>query len=108
VRILIATLALAVALAVPAYGQLQRPLPANGKRGDLVGQQPLPLVQINGKMLRLAPGAVIFDQNNRTILHNGLPERARVLYALDMKGDVQRIYILTREEEARLEQAGAR
>jgi hypothetical protein len=108
VRLLITTLALAFVLAAPAYGQLQRPLPPNGKRGDLVGQQPLPLVKINGKILNLAPGGVIFDQNNRAILHNGLPERARVLYVLDTKGDVQRIYILTREEEARLEQAGAR
>jgi hypothetical protein len=108
VRTLIAALALTFALVVPGYAQLQRLLPANGKRGDLVGQQTLPLVQINNKVLRLAPGAVVYDENNRTIVHSALPERASILYVLDSRGDVQRLYILTREEQARLDQAGAR
>lgn len=107
-RTLIAGLALSFALAAPGHAQLQRLLPANGKLGELSGQQhSYPLVQINRKVLRLAPGALIYDQNNRTILHGYLPDYAVVLYVLDLRGEVSRIIILTPEELARLEQTQA-
>ena len=74
-------------------------LPANGKLGELVGQkQPFPLVQIGAKVMRLSPGALIFDANNRTILHNALPERAQVLYVEGTGEDITRLYILRPEE----------
>ena len=108
-RILIAGLALSFALAAPGHAQVQRLLPANGQRGELAGQQQAyPLVQINRKVLRLAPGGLIYDENNRTILHSYLPPNAAVLYVLDPRGEISRIIILTPEELARLEQAGHR
>ena len=85
---------------------MQRLLPANAKHGALTGErQPYPLVEINNKVLRMAPGGVIVDQNNRFILHGALPDSADLLYVLDPRGDVSRIVILTAEEEARIEQA---
>jgi len=108
-RTLIIGLALSLALAAPGYAQVQRLMPLNAKHGALTGEpQPYPLVEINRKVLRLAPGGVIVDQNNRFILHGALPPSADVLYVLDPRGDVSRIVILTEEEEARLEQAGRR
>lgn len=108
-RILIAGLALSFTLAAPGHAQVQRLLPANGQLGELSGQQhPYPLVQINRETLRLAPGGLIYDQNNRTILHGYLPSDAQVLYVLDSRGEVSRIVILTPEELARLQQAGQR
>lgn len=108
-RILIAGLALSFALAAPGYAQVQRLLPANGQLGVLAGQQQAyPLIQINRKVLRLAPGGLIFDENNRTILHNYLPPDATVLYVQDAHGEVSRIIILTPQELARLEQARQR
>jgi hypothetical protein len=95
-------------LAAPAAAQLQRLLPANGKLGELAGQQQFPLVQIDRKLLRLAPGGVIVDQNNRFILHNHLPDQAYVLYVLDNRGDLTRIVLLRPDELARLQQAGKR
>ena len=99
---------MSLALAAPGHAQLQRLLPVNGKLGHLVGQQhPLPLLEINKEVLRLAPGGLIIDQNNRTILHGYLPTYAQVLYVLDPRGEVSRIVILTPEELARVEQAQA-
>jgi hypothetical protein len=94
-------LALALVFAVAAHSQAQvaRQLPANGKLGDLVGgKHVFPLVQIGGKVARLTPGARIWDQDNRTIVHGALPERAPVLFVQEPNGDVSRIYILRPEE----------
>lgn len=108
-RNLIIGLALGFALAAPAYAQVQRLMPANAKHGALTGElHPYPLVEINHKVLRLAPGGVIVDQNNRFILHGALPASADVMYVLDPRGEVSRIVILTAEELTRLEQAGQR
>jgi hypothetical protein len=94
--------------AAPGMAQVGRLLPANGKLGELAGQQhQYPVVQIDRKLLRLAPGGVIFDQENRTILPVYLPARADVLYVLDAQGEVNRIVILRPDELARL-RAGTR
>jgi hypothetical protein len=108
-RIWLTALTLAFAFAATGHAQLQRLLPANGKLGRAYGQQqPYPLVQIDRKALRLAPGGVIVDQNNRFILHGALPAEAAVLYVLDNGGDISRIIILTPDELTRLQQAGNR
>jgi hypothetical protein len=96
------------AAAVDAQLISQRILPAKGERGRTGEAQPLPMVKINGRVLRLAPGGVIVDRANRTLVHGHLPADADVLYTKDSNGDVQRIYILTEQEQARLERAGKR
>ena len=55
---------------------------------------------MSGKLVKLAPGGMIYDQNNRTIVHNALPPGADVAVTPDMNGDVARIYILTPLERA--------
>ena len=82
-----------------AQAQL-RTLPANAKRAT-VGQQqyPLPYINLDGARVKLAPGGVIYDQNNRTIVHGALPPGVDVGYTLDMNGDVGRVYILTPQEQ---------
>jgi hypothetical protein len=99
------TLALAAAWVATGHAQLSRQLPAEGKLGELVGQQPFPLLQINNQVVRLAPGGRIYDQHNRTILHTLLPERASVLFVQDMNGDISRVYILRPEELEQLQRA---
>jgi hypothetical protein len=86
-----------------AWAQM-RPLPANAKRATLTGYQDR-IVALGGEQRRLAPGAIIFDTSNRTILPNFLPAQADVLYTIDPSGAVMRIYILTPQERARLDQA---
>lgn len=98
-------LALAALLAAAGHAQTFRQLPANGKLGDLGGQQhPFPLVQIGNDILRLAPGGRIYDPNNRIILHGALPTDGAVLFTQDMNGDVSRIYILRADELEQIKQ----
>ena len=84
-----------------AHAQL-RTLPANAKL-TTVGQQqyPLPYISLGGAVARLAPGGVIYDQNNRSIVHAALPPGALVAVVADMNGDIRRVYILTPQEQAR-------
>jgi hypothetical protein len=97
-------LALASACVATSHAQLSRKLPANGKLGELVGQQqPFPLLQINNKIMRLAPGGRIYNRDNRIILHTSLPERAHVLFAEDMYGNVSLVYLLRPEELEQLQ-----
>lgn len=95
---------LALLIASASYAQLSRPFPADGKLGELVGQQqPFPLLQINNKVVRLAPGCLIYDSQNRTILHNQLPQHSPVLFVEDRKGEIARLYLLRPDELERLE-----
>jgi len=107
ILLLLKLFALAAALLTvqASYAQSLRLLPANGKRGVTGEQRPLPVVIINGEAAKLAPGGIIFDTNNRTLLHQQLPAGADVWFQLNMTGDIQRIYILTPDERARLDQA---
>ena len=102
VRSLLAAVLMA-SMAGAAWAQL-RTLPTNAKRAVLTGYSDR-IVTIGGERYRLAPGAVIFDTSNRTILPNFLPERADVVYTTDGTGAVMRIYLLTPEEQQRLDQA---
>lgn len=99
-KILPATIAALLLATGLAHAQV-RTLPANAKR-TTVGQQqyPLPYLDINGTRVKLAPGGVIYDENNRTIVHNALPPGAEVAVVADMNGDIGRIYILTPQEQA--------
>ena len=99
---------LAVSLAAEAQHVQQRPLPPKASRGTLGEPQMFPAVKIGNRTLRLSPGARIYDQSNRTIVHAQLPPGAQVLYTSDAAGDIQRMYVLTEEELLRLKQAGRR
>lgn len=99
-RILIAAVVLAFALVFRAEAQVPRLLPGNGKLGHVGQPQQFPLVEIDRKVLRLAPGGVVVDQNNRYIVHSALPSNAEVLYVLDGRGDVSRIILLRANELA--------
>jgi len=87
----------------PAWSQ-SRTLPANGKRATLTGYSDR-VVAFGREQRRLAPGAVIYDTNNRTILPNFLPQEADVVYTADNTGAILRIYLLTPQEQQRLDQA---
>lgn len=89
-------------LAGVAHAQF-RTLPDSAKGATLGEQQyPLPFVNLGGKKVKLAPGGVIYDRNNRTIVHNALPAGADVAFTVDINGDIARIYILTPSERAQL------
>lgn len=89
-------------MATPALAQ--RVLPAEAKRSQTGDPQALPMVQLGNEMYRLAPGGVIIDAFNRRIPHNQLPAGAEVLFSLDRNGELQRIILLTPEEQTRIDQ----
>ena len=102
-------LALALAFATSVHAQLARQFPPEGRLAELIGQkQPYPLLELDDKVLRLAPGGRVFDEHNRVILHSYLPKHAYVLYVLDANGDVSRVYILRPDELKQVQQPSAR
>jgi hypothetical protein len=106
----LAALVLGFVFATSAHSQPPpgRLLPA-GKLGELTGRQhAFPLVQIGGEVLRLSPGALIYDESNRTIIHANLPQSATVLYVTQPNGDVSRIYVLRPAELETLRRAEKR
>jgi len=54
----------------------------------------LPEVSIDGKAMRLAPGARIYNASNLTITPNQVPADSRVRYKLDATGLVSQIWLL--------------
>lgn len=93
------SIVLALVLATPALAD--RIFPQDAKRGEITGHQ-YPSVSISGKVFRMAPGARIYDQSNRTILPVALPDSGKVLYLTDMNGQLSKLWLLTPEEQATL------
>jgi hypothetical protein len=93
-----------VALPSEARAQFQRNLPTNGVVGVLAADPalPLPLVRIDSRVFRMAPGAIIVDQNNRSLLHAQIPQRAAAYIVFDGNGDILRMFLLTPDELQRL------
>jgi hypothetical protein len=82
-----------------------RPLPADGHAGYFKALD-YPLVQIGKDTLRMAPGARIFNTDNRVLMHNQLPAEASVLYNHDVSGFILNIWFLSEEEIQMLKKAG--
>jgi hypothetical protein len=92
-------LAFTVLFATTAAGQL-RTIPADAERAQIRHVQEN-VIQLNGQLAQLAPGARIRDASNRLIVPMALPSDAVVKYRLDEKGQVREIWVLTDEEAAR-------
>ncbi len=90
---------LAIALAWAPAAVAGRILPSDAKVGILT-PAPYPFVDIDQVPVRMAPGAVIFDAFNRSILPVSLPPQAKVFYRLDAQGQLQKAWIMTPAEEA--------
>ena len=96
--------AAAFVLLVPAAAHaqsVQRPFPPNALRGAIVVVQP-PEISLNGRPMRLAPGARIRDQSNMLAMSASLVgARLAVHYTIDIDGNVRDVWILTADELAR-------
>ena len=86
-------------LAGAAAGQL-RTIPADAERAQIRHVQEN-VIQLNGQLAQLAPGAQIRDASNRLIVPTALPSDVIVKYRLDDRGQVREVWILTDEEAAR-------
>jgi hypothetical protein len=88
--------AFALCLAVTAAAQL-RTIPAAAKRGQIRHLQEM-IVQIDGKLARLARGAQVRDAHNRILLPTAIPAGSLVKYTLNAQGEVSAVWILTGQE----------
>ena len=80
---------------------LTRPIPADAKRGFIKHAEQM-IVTMDGKPMRLAPGAIIRARNNLIIVPTALPPAgANAAYVLDAQGQIFRVWLLTPEELAR-------
>jgi hypothetical protein len=84
---------LCMGVAAAAAAQL-RTIPKEAQRGELRHLQDMH-VELNGKALRLSPGAQIRDVDNRVVLPTSLVEKADVRFLLDGAGLVHRVWIMT-------------
>ena len=85
--------------ALPA--QAQRLFQANALRGELVVTQP-PEALLNGKPMRLAPGARIRNPLNMIQLSGSLlGQKLAVNYTLDPAGELRDVWILSESELAK-------
>ncbi|MES2959192.1 MAG: hypothetical protein V4792_13465 [Pseudomonadota bacterium] len=92
-------LLLALVAALPA--QAQRVFQANALRGELVLTQP-PEALLNGKPIRLAPGARIRNPLNMIQVSGSLlGQKLAVNYTLDGAGELRDVWVLTEAELAR-------
>ncbi len=103
-------LAVAAGLGLLAAGgaqaqAVQRSFPAKALRGSLQVLQP-PLVTMDDRPTRLAPGARILDASNKVVRPAALVNRLlTVNYTLDSRGQVHQVWLLT-EAEAKEKRPG--
>ena len=92
-------LLLALSAALPA--QAQRVFQANALRGEVVVTQP-PEALLNGKPVRLGPGARIRNPLNMIQLSGSLlGQKLAVNYTLDGAGELREVWILSEAELAK-------
>ena len=99
-RLLVVIVLIGVAAAAAAQ---VRTIPKEAQRGEIRHLQDMH-VELNGKALRLSPGAQIRDPDNRLVLPTSLVEKADVRFLLDGTGLVHRVWIMTPLERAQAPQ----
>lgn len=67
---------------------------ADGSMIGVMTTQQLPVVQIDGRQLRLAPGARIVGANNSSVTPNQVPANTKVRYRVDASGLVTHVWLL--------------
>jgi hypothetical protein len=96
---LLALIVASLAVAVCAQS-LARTIPTEARRGEFTHVMQ-GIVSVNGQRMKLAPGALIYAQNNLTIVPSEVPPNSLVDYTLDRNGDLFKVWILTPAEAAR-------
>ena len=58
----------------------------------------VPVVTIDGKEMRMAPGARIMNAGNTSVTPNQVPPNSRVRYKVDASGQVSQVWLLPPEK----------
>jgi hypothetical protein len=97
--------ALALAGAV-AQTTVFRTLPDDAKRGTLSHVREN-IVNLDGRQIKLAPGAQIRGANNLIVQPTALPKESLVKYQLNGSGELFRAWVLTAQETVAKDKASA-
>lgn len=101
IMLLMATIFVALLTASPPALAFERPFPPNALRGKMTPGY-FPDLSIDGKARKLSPSARIFNEENTIDMPSSLRGKDIVVnYTVDAMGDIDRIWILTRDEAAR-------
>jgi hypothetical protein len=101
-RALLAGLAFVVAGPVLAQSMDQplRTIPDEARRGRMTWVQGMD-VTVDGRGTTLAPGVLVRDVRNLLVPPSAIPREAPVAYQVDLDRQIHRVWVLTREEQAR-------
>ena len=100
-KTLLAFVVAVLALLCTAHAWAERNFPQTATRGDMTAYQ-YPAMKISDNVYRLSPGSRIFNEKNLIIMPASLQtQTAPVMYELDTRGDLAKVWLLTAEEALR-------
>lgn len=94
---LIAAGVAALVVTIAAFAQTPFAIPADARSGRMTSHQ-LPLVTIDGRDYRLAPGARIFSRNHLTVTPNLVAADSPVKFVLNRDGQIQTVWLIDAKE----------
>jgi len=92
--------ALLLSAAMASAQVVARKIPADALDGKYTAAT-FPGVYIDGKLMRLAPGARVVMPNNLAVTPNQVPADSPVRYQLDKQGQIRMVWVLSPEEARR-------
>ena len=90
----------ALAITLTAFAQAPFTIPVDARSGRFVAQQ-FPMVSIDGRDYRLAPGARIFNRNHLTLTPNLVPVDSPVKFVLNGDGQIQTVWLVDAKDLAK-------
>jgi hypothetical protein len=94
------TILFLLALCAATLAAADRNFPSGSKRGELNSAE-FPYVQIGKDVIKLAPGAKIYDDKNQLVMPTRLPQKAPIRYSIEAStGLVLSIWLLSPDEAA--------
>ena len=99
-RLTVNAIGLALALVATAPFAQMRSIPDEARRGWMTHVQEM-AVEVNGRPVRLAPGAQIRDATNLIVLPSAVPPGSLVKFTVDAQGNLSQVWILSPAEAAR-------
>ena len=94
------TILFLLAVLAATLAAAERTFPGSAKRGELNSAE-FPYVQIGKEVIKLAPGAKIYDEKNQMVMPTRLPQKAPIRYSIEATtGLVLNIWLLSPDEAA--------
>jgi hypothetical protein len=83
----------ALLFAITAFAQAPFAVPGDARSGRFTAQQ-FPMVSIDGREYRLAPGARIYSRNHLTLTPNLVPTDSPVKFVINSDGQIQTVWLI--------------